>query len=348
MPALPTNLDRHVAIASLAIREAMQDARLEPLSQDRSERSGAYWGTGAGSAATVEDSYARLHADQRIRPLTVLLGMQNAALAQIAVEFGLRGPQLAVSQACASAAAAIGEALLALRWGRADRIIVGGSDAPVVRSQLLAWESLRVLARRDDDVPEQSCRPFDRRRSGLVLGEGAAAFVLERESVAAARGAPVHAELCGYGNAGDASHYAKPDPDGQARAMKQALADAGLAPEDIGYLNAHATATGVGDVSEAEAIRRVFAESRTMPAVSSTKAIHGHTLGAAGALELAVAVLALERGCLPPTAHLEIPNVEGLDLVHGAPRECSIEAAMSNTFAFGGSNVSLAVRRYTD
>lgn len=346
MPGLPTNVDRHVTLASLAVREAMSDARLAEFSPAQSERSGVYWGTGVGSAATTENSYARLHAGQRIGPMTVLLAMQNAALAQIALEFGLRGPQLSVSQACASAAAAIGEAMLALRWGRADRIVVGGSEAPVVQGQMQAWEALRVLARRDEGAPEKSCRPFDRRRSGLVLGEGASAFVLERESVALERGARVHAELCGYGNAGDASNYARPDADGQRRAMSLAVRDAGLAPAEIGYINAHATATTIGDQTEAAAIRDFFSGSGALPAVSSTKGVHGHTLGAAGALELAITVLALEHGRLPPTAHLEEPDVDGINLLFGEARHMQIEAALSNTFAFGGSNVSLAIKRY--
>lgn len=346
MPGVPANVDRHVALAMLAVQEAADDAGLGALSQEESERSGVYWGTGVGSAATMEESYGRLHQGQRLRPLTVLLAMQNAALAQIALERGLRGPQLSVSQACASAAAAIGEAMLALRWGRADRIIAGGSDAPVVPGQMQAWEALRVLAQPHEAGAEKSCRPFDRSRTGLVLGEGAAAFVLERESVALARGARIHAELCGYGNAGDASHYARPDPDGQRRAIALAMEDAGLAPADIGYINAHATATTVGDVSEAVAIRNYFGAAGAMPAVSSTKGVHGHTLGAAGALELAITTLALERGHLPPTANLEEPDVDDINLIRGEARRTHIDAALSNTFAFGGSNVSLVIRRY--
>src|SRR5512143_357056 len=341
---LPAQVDRHVGLAALAVREALAHAGLERIPAAQSGATGVYWGTGVGSAAIVEDSYGRLHAGQRTRPLTILLAMQNAAVAQIALDHGLRGPQLSVSQACASAATAIGEAMLALRWGRAERIVVGGSEAPLLDGQLQAWEALRVLAQADKIAPEQSCRPFDRRRSGLVLGEGAAALVLERESVARRRGARIHAELCGYGNAGDASHYARPDPEGQQRAMEQALQDAGLTPSDIGYINAHATATSVGDAAEAAAIRNTFGERP--PAVSSTKAVHGHTLGASGALELAITVLALVRGECPPTAHLEDTDAEGVDLISGAPRHAGMYAALSNTFAFGGSNVSLAVRQY--
>lgn len=339
---LPAQVDRHVGLASLAVREALADADLTAAAAGST--TGIYWGTGVGSAATLEQSYSRLHAGQRTRPLTILLAMQNAAVAQIALDQGLRGPQMSVSQACASAAVAIGEAMLALRWGRAERVVVGGSEAPLVEGQLLAWDALRVLAKKDTLAPEHSCRPFDRRRSGLVLGEGAAALVLERESVARRRGARIYAELCGYGNAGDASHYARPDPAGQQRAMELALQDAGLTPSDIGYINAHATATTVGDAAEAAAIRNTFGERP--PAVSSTKAVHGHTLGASGALELAITVLALVRGECPPTAHLGDTDAEGLDLISGAPRRAGMHAALSNTFAFGGSNVSLAVRQY--
>ncbi|OJY56425.1 beta-ketoacyl synthase [Thiobacillus sp. 0-1251] len=346
MHQLPAHVDRHVGLATLAVREAMADAGLENVPAAESASTGVYWGTGVGSAATVEDSYGRLHSGQRARPLTILLAMQNAAVAQIALDHGLRGPQLSVSQACASAAAAIGEAMLALRWGRAERIVVGGSEAPLVAGQLQAWDALRVLAKADKLSPEQSCRPFDRRRSGLVLGEGAAALVLERESTARRRGARIHAELCGYGNAGDASHYARPDPAGQQRAMELTLQDAGLMAGDIGYINAHATATSVGDAMEAAAIRNTFGDLQKAPAVSSTKAVHGHALGAAGALELVITVLALAHGECPPTAHLEETDVEGIDLISGTARRGPVLAALSNTFAFGGSNVSLAVRQY--
>lgn len=346
MHALPANVDRHVGLASLAVRESLGDAGLTALPEAERAATGIYWGTGVGSATTVEESYARQHAGQRTRPLTILLAMQNAAIAQIALDHGLRGPQLSVSQACASAAAAIGEAMLAVRWGRADRIVVGGSEAPLVAGQMQAWDALRVLARADAAAPEQSCRPFDRQRSGLVLGEGAAALVLERESVARRRGARILAELCGYGNAGDASHYARPDPDGQQRAMEMALADAGLTVDDVGYINAHATGTAVGDAAEAAAIRQTFGAAARLPAVSSTKGIHGHTLGAAGALELVITVLAVARSECPPNAHLQQADAEGLDLITGTARRGPVGAALSNTFAFGGSNVSLAVRSY--
>lgn len=346
MAGMPANVDRHVGLAKLAALEAMGDAGLDGLAPEEGHRFGIYWGTGVGSAATVEESYGRIHAGQRPRPLTILLGMQNAAVAQLALDFGLRGPQLSISQACASGAAAIGEALLALRHGRADRILVGGSDAPLVPGQLAAWDALRVLARPDPEAPARSCRPFDRRRSGLVLGEGAAALVLERESVARRRRARVYGELCGYGNAGDASHYASPDPAGQERAMALALADGGLEPGQVGYINAHATGTRIGDQSECEAIRRLFGRDGQPPAVSSTKGIHGHTLGAAGALELAITVQAVKAGLLPASAHLEESEMEGVDLIVGGPRRHPVRAALSNTFAFGGSNVCLAVRSY--
>lgn len=179
------------------------------------------------------------------------------------------------------------------------------------------------------------------------MGEGAAAFVLERESVARRRQARVYAELCGYGNAGDASHYASPDPAGQERAMALALADGGLEPGQVGYINAHATGTRIGDQSECEAIRRLFGRDGQPPAVSSTKGIHGHTLGAAGALELAITVQAVKAGLLPASAHLEDSEMEGVDLIAGGPRRHPVRAALSNTFAFGGSNVCLAVRSYS-
>jgi 3-oxoacyl-[acyl-carrier-protein] synthase II len=242
---------------------------------------------------------------------------------------------------------ALGEAMRAIAYGRADAMIAGGAEALLVPGVLVAWQALRTLAPADATNPAASCKPFDKRRGGLVLGEGAAAFVLEEESRARARGAKIYALLTGYGNSCDAVHMSRPDRDGQIRAMKEALAESRLSPQDIGYINAHGTATAVGDVVEAEAINAVFgAAAREVP-VSSTKSLHGHLLGGSGALEFAAALLALERGILPPTAFLEQPDPAcALRHVAGvAERVEKPRAVMSNSFAFGGSNVVLVAER---
>jgi 3-oxoacyl-[acyl-carrier-protein] synthase II len=273
--------------------------------------------------------------------------MNNAAGSNVAVRNGLRGPFANYSTACSSSAMAIGEAMLAIQAGRADAIVAGGAEALLTPGTLAAWQALRTLAPADMQDAAASCKPFDKRRSGLVLGEGAAAFVLEEESHARSRGAKIHALLTGYGNSCDAVHMSRPDRDGQVRAMREALAQAGLQPTEIGYINAHGTATTVGDVVEAEAINAVFGAAAAEVRVSSTKSMHGHLLGGAGALELAVALLALEEGIVAPTAHLEEPD-PACKLRHvplRAERIAPPRAVMSNSFAFGGSNVVLIAER---
>jgi 3-oxoacyl-[acyl-carrier-protein] synthase II len=242
---------------------------------------------------------------------------------------------------------ALGEAMRTIVAGRADAMIAGGSEALLVPGVLVAWQALRTLAPADAANPAASCKPFDKRRAGLVLGEGAAAFVLEEESRARARGARIYGLLTGYGNSCDAVHMSRPDRDGQIRAMKEALAEAQLAPNDIAYINAHGTATAVGDVVEAEAINAVFGPAARDVRVSSTKSLHGHLLGGSGALEFAAALLALERGVLPPTGFLEQPDPACAlrHVAHAAERVDPPRAVMSNSFAFGGSNVVLVAAR---
>jgi len=269
--------------------------------------------------------------------------MNNAAGSNVAVRFGLRGPFANFSTACSSSAMALGEAMRTIQAGRADAIVAGGSEALLAPATLVAWQALRTLAAADSADPAASCKPFDKRRSGLVLGEGAAAFVLEAEEHARARGARIHGFLSGYGNSCDAAHMSRPDRDGQVRALRAALAEAQLEPRAIGYINAHGTATSVGDAVEAEAINVVFGEAAAEVWVSSTKSLHGHLLGGAGALEFAVALLALEEGLLAPTAFLEQPD-PACRLRHvrlRAERVAPPRAVMSNSFAFGGSNVVL-------
>lgn len=342
------NLDRVSQFALGAANEAIASSGLDLAGADR-DRIGVYWGTGMGGASTLDSGFQRLYArnDWRMRPLSVVMAMNNAAGSGVALRHGLRGPFANFSTACSSSAMALGEAMRTIAAGRADAIVAGGSEALLTPGVLAAWFSLRTLAGADARDPAASCKPFDRRRSGLVLGEGAAAFVLEEESQARARGAHIHGLLSGYGNSCDAAHMSRPDREGQIRAMREALHEASLEPADVGYINAHGTATAVGDVVEAEAMNAVFGASDAAPWVSSTKSMHGHLLGGAGALEFAAALLALELGVLAPTAHLEEPD-PACRLRHVALRAARVappRAVMSNSFAFGGSNVVLLAER---
>jgi 3-oxoacyl-(acyl-carrier-protein) synthase len=342
------NLDRVTQFALAAAAQAIAASGIDLAAAER-ERIGVYWGTGFGGAQTLEASYKQVYGrhEWRMRPLTVVMAMNNAGGSNIAVRHGLRGPFANFSTACSSSAMALGEAMRTIAAGRADVIVAGGAEALLAPSTLAAWQALRTLAPADPTDPAASCKPFDKRRSGLVLGEGAAAFVLEEESRARARGAHIHAVLSGYGNSCDAAHISRPDRDGQIRAMKEALAEAALPLEAVGYVNAHGTATAIGDVVEAEAINAVFGEVARELRVSSTKSMHGHLLGGAGALEFAVALLALEKGIVAPTAFLEQPDPV-CRLRHVGPRAERIappRAVMSNSFAFGGSNVVLVAER---
>ena len=340
-------LDRTTQLALVAATQAINDAAIDIDGVDR-ERIGVYWGTGMGSAHTVEDCYAGLFSDAhyRVRPATVVMAMNNAAASQIALDFGLLGPSLTYSSACSSSAVAIGEALRAIRAGIIDRAIVGGADALLTYGTMRAWDALRTLAVEDIDDPGSSCRPFSADRTGFVLGEGAAALVLEEAHSASARAAKIYAELAGYGASTDARHIARPDAQGQARAILAALADAGLAPADLGYINAHGTATQVGDAVETEALKLSLGSYASTIPISSTKALHGHLMGAAGATELVVSLLAMQRGCVPPTAHYRILDPAcDLDYVtEGARHGLPLGAVMSNSFAFGGNNAVLVAK----
>jgi 3-oxoacyl-[acyl-carrier-protein] synthase II len=341
------NLDRVSQFALAAASEAITTSGL-PMEHLNRDRIGVYWGTGMGGAHTQDASYKQVYGagEWRVRPLTVVMGMSNAAGSNVAVRHGLRGPFANYSTACSSSAMALGEAMRAVAAGRADVMIAGGSEALLTPGVLVAWQALRTLAPADPADAAASCKPFDKRRAGLVLGEGAAAFVLEDESRARSRGARIYALLTGYGNSCDATHMSRPDRDGQIRAMKEALNEAQLSPGEVGYINAHGTATAVGDVVEAEAINAVFGPAAHEVRVSSTKSLHGHLLGGSGALEFAAALLALE-GVLPPTGFLEQPDpaCRLRHVAREAERIAPPRAVMSNSFAFGGSNVVLVAAR---
>ena len=351
-------MDRATQFAMVAAQEAMADAGIAELPSD-GERFGVYVGIGFGGAHTLDATFKRyftaLHGDEQARrratvvhPLSVPRTMANASMAAVSMRYGLRGVGNTYAVACASSAIAVGEAMRAIRHGYLDAAVVIGTEAMLTQGSMIAWNALRVMAKVHADDLAASCRPFDRDRCGFVLGEGAAALVLETRARAERRGAKVHAELAGYGCSSDAQHLTAPSAEGQAVAMRQALATAGLAPAQIHYLNAHGTATDAGDVIESHAIIDVFGAAAGSLAISSTKAVHGHLIGAGGALEFALSVLALDSGNIPPTAHLDNPDSRcDLDFVPKVARlAVPLEAVMSNSFAFGGSNVSLIARKF--
>jgi len=342
-------MDRISMLALLAARQAQAASGLA-IDDANAERTGLYWGTGMGGAGTLEGAYQDLLVRKaaRLKPSTIVSVMTNAATGQIGIEFGIRGPACTYSSACSSSAVAIGEAFRAIRFGVVDRALTGGAEALLTEGVVKAWESLGTLARPDPARPETSCRPFAADRSGFLLAEGAVVLVLEEESMARGRGANILAEISGYGNTNDASHITQPDASGQARAMRLALAEAGVAPQSIDHINAHGTGTKAGDISETNAIRQVFGGHAGRIPISATKALHGHLMGATGALEFVATVLALRNAVAPPTAHLWNPDPEcDLDYVpHEARPLARAEWAVSNSFGFGGDNAVLVARRY--
>ena len=345
-PHIAGQYDRATQFALVAARQALDSAGIDDPEGD-DPGIGVYWGTGLGGATTIEESYRQLYVGSgRVRPTSVVLGMANGAAGNISIVNRLRGPILNVSTACSSSAASIGEAFRAIKHGYADAIVAGGSEALVTNGNLRAWDAMQALAHADPADPSRSCKPFSANRRGIVLGEGAAALVLESEERARARGATILAEIAGYGNVADATHISRPDADGQVRAMRAALAEARLEPSAIGYLNAHGTATAVGDVVETAAVKLAFGDAARRLPVSSTKALHGHLMGATGAVEMLAALLAMRDGVVPPTAHREEPDPAcDLDVVPNVAREARIDAVMSNSFGFGGMNAVLVARR---
>lgn len=350
LPALarPESLDRVTQFAVAAASAAVHDSGIEFTEANRT-RCGVSFGTGMGSTQTLEETFAQalLRDADRLRPLTVLKVMNNASGGHIALQHRLGGPDLTYSCACSSSSVAIGEAFRQIRHGYADVMIAGGAEASLTFTFFKAWDAMHVLAPIDLSEPAASCRPFSNDRSGLVLGEGAAMVILEEYQSATARGARIYAELAGYGSSNDHSHITKPSVEGQALAMSLALEDAELNAEEIDYVNAHGTATLLNDVTETKAIKQVFGQHAYRVPVSSTKSMHGHLLGGAGALEFVIALLAMEQQAIPPTAHLQVPDPEcDLDYV---PQEGrwgqKIGAVMSNSFAFGGTNAVLIARR---
>lgn len=339
---------RATQMAVVAAHGALADAGL--LADDRAPaEAGVYLGCGIGGVETFQDAYRYyfVRGSRRFKPSTVPLVMPSAPASHVSMRFLARGPTHTYSVACASSTVALGEAFRALRDGYLDVVLAGGAESMLNDGTVAAWEGLGVLAGPHAEGAHASSRPFDRDRAGFVLGEGAVVMVLEAEERAAARGAKRIAEIVGFGASSDAHNLTEPQVDGQERAIRAALADGGVHPDEIGYVNAHGTGTPTGDPVELEALGRVFGSGRPGFAVSSTKSMHGHLVGAAGALEAAVTALALRERRVPPTAFLAHPDPPAtFDLVPLVGRPApGLEVALSNSFAFGGSNAALVLRR---
>jgi len=334
-------MDRVAQFAVVAAREAVSQSGLR-FDERLGERTAAIVGTGVGGQNTQDDSYYRVYAaaSRRLHPLTVPRLMVSAAPSHVSMQFGLRGPSFAVASACSSGTHAVGLAFHMLRAGLIDCAVTGGTEACITFGTLRAWEALRVMA-------PDTCRPFSRDRKGLVLGEGAAMFVLEPFEAARQRGAEILGEIVGFGMTADAKELVAPDEGGTARAIEAALRDGRLAAGDVNYVNAHGTGTVINDEIETAALKRVFGAHAKALAISSTKSMVGHALGAAGALELVATLHAAATGVIPPTInYLGSDPACDLDYVPNEARSLHVRAAISNSFAFGGLNAVLAVRRF--
>jgi 3-oxoacyl-[acyl-carrier-protein] synthase II len=344
--------DRYITFGLVAAREAMDQAGLPPrVEGELAERTGAILGTGLGGVGTLVEgiSLNATRGPDRISPFFVPMGIPNVGAGMIAIQFGMTGPNFATSSACATGGHAIGEALETIRRGDADLMLAGGSEAAVHEPVVGGFASMRALSTRNDD-PDGASRPFDMGRDGFVIGEGAGVLVLEALESAEARGAEPLAEVIGYGATADASHITLPAPGGigAVRAARRALDKAGIAPDEVGHVNAHATSTPEGDRTELEAMRTIFADHAPDVAITANKSMIGHTLGAAGAIEAIATILAMRTGCIPPTINLTDPDpaAEGLDLTANQAAQRDVRVGMSNSFGFGGQNTTLLFRRW--
>ena len=339
-------MDRFAQFSVAAAVMAREDAGLDPAADP--VNTGAYISSGIGGVQTFERETAVLleKGPDRVSPLFIPMEIANMASAQVSIQLGLKGPTSTICTACTSGNNAIGEALEVIRRGAADVMFAGGSEASVTRVGIAAFAAMRALSQRNDE-PERASRPFDKERDGFVMGEGSAVLVLEEMERARSRGAKIYAELAGYGMSSDAYHISAPDPSGEAaaRAMTNAFADAGAGPEQIDYINAHGTSTPIGDEIETRVIREALGEHAGRVAISSTKSMTGHCLGAAGALEAVASVMAIGRGVIPPTINLENPDPQcDLDYVPNEARQVQVQVAASNAFGFGGHNATLVFR----
>ena len=344
-------MDRCTHLLLAAARQAERDSGIEIASIG--EAAGTAVGTALGGVASFEETVRQVasRGPDRVSPFAIVQTLPNLAAGWVSIELGTRGPLLAQSTACAASNMAIGDGLDAIRLGRADLMLCGGTEAPVTPAAVAGFAAMRALSNRGDD-PQAASRPFDAGRDGFVMAEGAALLVLEELEHARSRGARIYAEVGGYGVSSDANHVSDPDPVGAnaARALRMALADAGLSPDEVGYVNAHGTSTPAGDAAETRVLKLVFGDSfPDGPHISSTKGATGHTLGAAGAVEAVFTVLALHHGVLPPTLNQTDTDPEcDLDYIPNVARPAQVDAALSNSFGFGGHNSVVAFRRFLD
>jgi 3-oxoacyl-[acyl-carrier-protein] synthase II len=334
-----------------AARQAEADSGIQ--SEREGDRIGASIATGIGGLGAFQDCYQTLidRGPDRVNPFSISAIIPNMGAGWVSMELGTRGPLSSQCTACAASNMAIGDGLDAIRLGRADVMLCGGTEAPITEVGIAGFSAMRALSRRND-APEKASRPFDTGRDGFVMGEAGAVVVLEELERARARGAKIYAELLGYGVSSDAQHITEPDPSGEnpARAMTMALGDAGVDPGEVDYINAHGTSTPLGDAAETRVIKLALGEenARKTP-VSSTKGATGHCLGASGAVEAMFSILAVERGVLPPTINYEDPDPEcDLDYIPNESREADVRTAVSNSFGFGGHNATIVVRRFED
>ncbi len=341
--------DRYTQLAMAATREAVEDAGLKSAQGLNLERVGVLIGSGIGGLITIEEQHTVLlnRGPGRLTPFLIPMLISNIASGLVGIEYGFGGPNFCVVTACATSAQTIGEAWRLIRDHEAEVIVAGGSEAAICPMGLGGFAAMRAISTRNDE-PEKASRPFDKGRDGFVMSEGAGILIVEEYEHAKKRGAKIYCELAGYGLTCDANHMTAPAPDGAgaARAMANALARAGLAPDKVGYINAHGTSTPQGDICETLAIKRALGEHAKRTPVSSTKSMTGHLLGAAGAVETAACVKVLETGVIPPTINLDDPDPEcDLDYVPKTAREVKIDVAMNNSFGFGGHNCSLVLKR---
>ncbi|MCL5774384.1 MAG: beta-ketoacyl-ACP synthase II [Firmicutes bacterium] len=344
-------MDRFLQFSMGAAKLALDDAGIE-INQDNGEDIGVLIGSGIGGMSTLETQHRILleNGPGRVSPFFIPMMIINMASGHVGIKLGARGPNLSIVTACATAAHSIGEAAELLKRGKAKVMIAGGTEAAITPLSVAGFSSMKALSTRNEE-PEKASRPFDKLRDGFVMGEGSGVLILERLDDALARGAKVYAEILSFGMSADAHHITEPDPQGRgaALAMKRALEAAGIKPEEVDYINAHGTSTPIGDKTETMAIKSVFGERAYKIPVSSTKSMTGHALGAAGALETIVCILAAKNGIIPPTINYENPDAEcDLDYVPNIARKAEINIAINNSFGFGGQNAVIAVRKFKD
>ena len=344
--------DRYTQLAMAAAKMAVADAEVEPDKIADLTRFGTVIGSGIGGLKTLEEQHTILmnKGPTRVSPFMIPMMISNMASGLISMEYGLRGPNFATVSACATACHAVGEAWRMIRFDEADAFLAGGSEAAVIPLGIAGFAAMKAMSTRNDD-PKRASRPFDRDRDGFVMGEGAGVLVLEELEHARKRGAKIYCELAGYGLSADAYHMTSPPPDGEGavRCMKMALEKAGINTDEVDYVNAHGTSTGLGDICETKAIKTLFgAHAKNGLLVSSTKSMTGHLLGAAGSVELAICVMAIREGIVPPTINLDHPDHEcDLDYVPHVAREKKLRVVLNNSFGFGGHNATLVAKEFT-